>query len=169
MLWEIVCGYRRLFGVSAEIPDVTGGFQNGPGVKIYIWEVQFQSSEWFRGLSVLYWDHRKVSGGPLGGATVGVSGTGVPSLAYLRPAAWLHQWPSTPRLHQRTLKTLARGQGSRGGRHEASSGAASPDRPVREAERSRQGVPREVPVTQAMTTKARRAPARVVSSFPLWC
>ena len=27
-------------------------------------------------------------------------------------------------------------------------------------ERSRQGVPREVPVTQAMTTKARRAPGR---------
>src|SRR4051812_39261099 len=32
------------------------------------------------------------------------------------------------------------------------------------------GVPREVPVTQAMATKgARRAPARAVSSFPLWC
>ena len=31
-------------------------------------------------------------------------------------------------------------------------------------------VPHEVPVTQAMTTKgARWAPARVVSSFPLWC
>src|SRR3954462_4042884 len=32
------------------------------------------------------------------------------------------------------------------------------------------GVPHEVPMTQAMTTKgARRAPARAVSSFPLWC
>ena len=32
------------------------------------------------------------------------------------------------------------------------------------------GVPREVPITQAMTTKgARRVPARAVSSFPLWC
>ena len=39
-----------------------------------------------------------------------------------------------------------------------------------EAERSRTGVPREVLMTQAMTTKgARRAPARAVSSFPLWC
>ena len=32
------------------------------------------------------------------------------------------------------------------------------------------GVPHEVPMTQAMTTKgARRAPARTVSFFPLWC
>ena len=30
-------------------------------------------------------------------------------------------------------------------------------------------VPHDVPVTQAMTTGARRAPARAVSSFPLWC
>ena len=44
-------------------------FQLSRNVKIYIWEVQFQSPEWFRGLSVLYRDHRKVSGGPLGGAT----------------------------------------------------------------------------------------------------
>ena len=39
----------------------------------------------------------------------------------------------------------------------------------RGAKRSRQGAPREVPVTQAMTTKARRVPARTVYSFPLWC
>ena len=38
-----------------------------------------------------------------------------------------------------------------------------------EAERSRRGVPREVPMTQAMTIKTRRAPACAVSSFPLWC
>src|SRR3954462_15864393 len=32
------------------------------------------------------------------------------------------------------------------------------------------GVPHEVPMTQAMTTKgARRAPARAASPFPLWC
>ena len=31
------------------------------------------------------------------------------------------------------------------------------------------GVPREVPVTQAMTIEARRAPSRVVSLFPLRC
>ena len=42
-------------------------------------------------------------------------------------------------------------------------------RACEEAERSRQGVPREVLVTQAMTTKARRAPACIESLFPLWC
>ena len=42
------------------------------------------------------------------GATVGVLGTGVPRLACLRPRAWLHQRPYTARLHQPTLKTLAR-------------------------------------------------------------
>ena len=40
--------------------------------------------------------------------------------------AWLHQWPCTAHLHQQTLKTLARGQASRGGRRETSSGVASP-------------------------------------------
>ena len=30
-------------------------------------------------------------------------------------------------------------------------------------------VPREVPMTQAMMTEARRAPACAVSLFPLWC
>ena len=57
---------------------------------------------------------------------VGVLGTGVPRLACLRPTAWLHQRPCTAHLHQQTLKTLARGQASRGGRHKTSSGAASP-------------------------------------------
>ena len=57
---------------------------------------------------------------------VGVLGTGVPRLACLRPAAWLTQWPSTTRLHQPKLKTLARGQASWGGRHMASLGTASP-------------------------------------------
>ena len=41
-------------------PECHEEFRNGPEVKIYIWEVQFQSREWFRGLSVLYRDHRKV-------------------------------------------------------------------------------------------------------------
>ena len=37
-------------------------------------------------------------------------------------------------------------------------------------QRDQGGVPREVPVTQAMMTQgARRVPARVVSSLPLWC
>ena len=42
------------------------------------------------------------------------------------PTMWLHQRPCTAHLHQQTLKTLARGQASRGGRHKTSSGAASP-------------------------------------------
>mgnify|MGYP005850242657 CR=1 FL=1 len=58
--------------------------------------------------------------------TVGVLGTGVPRLSCLRPTAWLHQRPSTAHLHQQTLKTLARGQSSRGGRRKTSSGAVSP-------------------------------------------
>ncbi len=38
----------------------------------------------------------------------------VPRLACLRPAAWLKEWPSTAHLHQHMLKTLVRGQASRG-------------------------------------------------------
>ena len=49
------------------------------------------------------------------GATVGVLGTGVPRLACLWPAAWLKGRPSMAHLHQHKLKTLARGQASRGG------------------------------------------------------
>ena len=67
------------------------------------------------------------------------------------------------------LKTLTRGQASRGGGRGASSGMASSGWLTRWW-RDQGGVPREVPVTQAMTTKgARRVPARAVSSFPLWC
>ena len=54
--------------------------------------------------------------------TVGVLGTGVPGRACLRPTAWLRQRPMTAHLHQQTLKTLARGQASRGGRHKTSVG-----------------------------------------------
>ena len=77
--------------------------------------------------------------------------------------------PSAAHLHQHKLKTLARGQASRGGRQGASSGTASSGWLTRR--RRVQGrVPHEVPMTQAMTTKgASRAPARAVSSFPLWC
>ena len=92
---------------------------------------------------------------------------GVPRLACLRPAAWLKGWPSMAHLHQHKLKTLVRGQASRGGRHEASSGTASSGWLARRR-RDQGGVPHEVPMTQAMTTEARRAPARVESLFPLW-
>ena len=113
---------------------------------------------------------RDRSGRALGpGATVGVLGTGVPRLACLRPVAWLKWRPSMAHLHQHELKTLARGQALRGGRQEASSGIASSGWLARRR-RDQGGVPHEVPMTQAMTTKgARRALARTVSSFPLWC
>ena len=91
------------------------------------------------------------------GATVGVLKTGVPRLAYLRPTAWLKWWPSTAHLHQHIPKTLARGQASRGRRQEASSGTASSGWLARRR-RDQGRIPHEVPVTQAMTTKARWAP-----------
>ena len=96
---------------------------------------------------------------------VGVLGTGVPRLACLRPAAWLKGGPSTAHLHQHKLKTLARGQASRGGRQGASSGTASSGWLTRRR-RVQGGVPREVPMTQAMTTKgAGRASAEQCPSF----
>ena len=82
---------------------------------------------------------------------VGVLGMGVPGLACLRPAAWLKR-PSTAHLHQHKFKTLARGQASRGGRQGTSSGTASSGWLTRRW-RVQGGVPREVPMTQAMTTK----------------
>ena len=71
-------------------------------------------------------------------------------------------------LRQHKLKTLARGQASRGRRQEASSGTASSGWLARRR-RDQGGVPHKAPVTQAMTTEARRAPACVVSLFPLQC
>ena len=44
-------------------------FQNGPEVKIYIWEVLFWSPKKFRVLSVMYRDHREGPGGPPSGTT----------------------------------------------------------------------------------------------------
>ena len=44
------------------------------------------------------------------GGYFGVLGTGVPRLAYLRPAAWPKRGPSAAHLHQLKLKTLTRGQ-----------------------------------------------------------
>src|SRR4051812_38637070 len=103
------------------------------------------------------------------GATVGVLGTGVPRLAYLRPAAWLQGGPARPIFINTRPKTLTRGQTSRDGRRRASSGTASSGWLMRRR-RDQGGVPHKVPMTQAMTTKgARRAPARSASSFPLWC
>ena len=44
-------------------------FRNGPEVKFYIWEVVMRTPESFGGIPVLYRDHRRGSGGPLGGST----------------------------------------------------------------------------------------------------
>ena len=68
------------------------------------------------------------------GATVGILGTGVPRLACLRPAAWLKRGPARPIFINTRLKTLARGQASRGGRRKTSSGAASLGRLTRGGE-----------------------------------
>ena len=77
--------------------------------------------------------------------------------------------PARPIFINTRLKTLARGQASRGGRHDTSSGAASSGWLARRR-RDQGRVPREVPMTQAMTTQgARRVPARAASFFPLWC
>ena len=104
------------------------------------------------------------------GATVGILGTGVPRLAYLRPTAWLHQRPGTAHLHQQTLKTLARGQDSRGGRRKTSSGAASPGRLARGREikaRQTSRGSRDVSHDDRDQAGARRAPAHSVLVSPL--
>ena len=97
---------------------------------------------------------------------------GVPRLACLRPAAWLKDWPSTAHLHQHTLKTLARGQASRG----RMTGSFLRHGLVRlaceEAERSRRGTSRGANDTSQddrSQAGARWAPACAVSMFPLWC
>ena len=84
-----------------------------------------------------------MSGRALGpGATVGVLGTGVPRLACLRPATWLHQRPCTAHLHQQTLKTLTRGQDSRVVRRKTPSWAGSPGRLARGGEIKARGTSR---------------------------
>ena len=97
------------------------------------------------------------------------SGNGGPQTCLPAACGVAKRGPSAAHLHQHKPKTLARGQASRGGRHGASSCTASSGWFARRR-RDQGGVPHEVPVTQAMTTKgARRAPAHAVSSFPLWC
>src|SRR3954469_17041612 len=97
------------------------------------------------------------------GATVGVLGTGGPRLACLRRGSG--GGPTWPIFINTKLKTLARGQASRGGRQGASSGTASLGWLTRRR-RNQGGVPHEVPMTQAMTIKgARRALARAASSL----
>ena len=93
------------------------------------------------------------------GVIVVVLGMGVSRLICQRPAAWLKEWPSTAHLHQHMFRTLARGQASRGEQQEASSDTTSSGWLARRR-RDQGRVPHQVPVTQAMTTEARRAPGR---------
>ena len=67
--------------------------------------------------------------------------------------------PVQPIFISTRLKTLVRGQASRGGRRKASSGTASPGRLARRR-RDQGRVPREVLVTQAITIEIRQAPGR---------
>ena len=97
------------------------------------------------------------------------SGNGGPQTCLPAACGVAQRGPSMAHLHQHKLKTLARGQASRGGRQGASSGTASSGWLTRRR-RDQGGVPCEVPMTQALTTKgASQAPARAMSSFPLWC
>ena len=72
----------------------------------------------------------------------------------------------------KAFKTLARGQASRAGRCKTSSGAASPGRLARGGEikagETSRG-PHDVSHDDRDQASARRALARVVSFFPLWC
>ena len=97
---------------------------------------------------------------------------GVPRLACLRPAAWLKQWPSAAHLHQLKLKTLVRGQASRGRRQESFLRSSLVRLAREEAERSRRGTSRgarDASRDDQSQVGARRAPACAVSLFPLWC
>ena len=96
------------------------------------------------------------------------SGNGDPQTCLPAACGVAQRGPSMAHLHQHKLKTLARGQASRGGRQGASSGTALSGWLTRRR-REQGGVPHEVPVTQAMMTRARQAPAYAVSLFPLWC
>ena len=94
---------------------------------------------------------------------------GVPRLACLWPAVWLHQLPSTAHLHQPNTQDPREGPSLAGRTTQGFLRGGLTRQAREEAERLRQGVPREVLMTQAMTIKTRRAPAYAVSSFPLWC
>ena len=94
---------------------------------------------------VLAGDGRNAAARPLlgpGKVFVGVLGMGVPRLACLRPAAWLKEWPSMAHLHQHMLKTLARGQASRGRTAGGFLGHGLVMLAREEAERSRRGTSR---------------------------
>ena len=81
---------------------------------------------------------------------VGVLGTRVPRLACLRPAAWL--------IFISTSSRPSRGAKPRGVDERELPQARPRQAGSRGGGEIKAGVPREVPVTQAMTIEARRAP-----------
>ena len=98
------------------------------------------NDEWEPTIKIRIKDHECFAFCDLGASvSVGILGTGVPRLACLRPTVWLEEWPSTTHLHQHMLKTLARGQASRGGRQESFLRSSLVRVAREEAERSRQG------------------------------
>src|SRR3954465_16069851 len=64
-----ICSNPNVVRSPGRDPGRHKEFRNGPEVKIYIWKVIIRTSGQVSGLSVLYRDHRRVPGGPPGGAT----------------------------------------------------------------------------------------------------
>ena len=83
------------------------------------------------------------------------SGNGGPQTCLPAACGVARRRPSTAHLHQRKFRTLARGQASRGGRQGASTRTVCSGCVTRRG-RVQGGVPHEVPMSQAMTTKGAR-------------
>ena len=92
------------------------------------------------------------------------SGNGGPQTCLPAACGVARRGATTAHLHQHRPKTLARGQASRGGRRGASSGAASSGW-LTWRQRNQGGVPHEVPMTQAMTTKGAGLRSVLLSSL----
>ena len=112
------------------------------------------SAPWARGLLSAFWER------------------GSPDLPPCGPRHGCASRPIWPIFINKAFKTLARGQASRGGRHKTSSGAASPGWLARSGEIKARLTSRgsnDASHDDRNQVGARRAPARAVSLFPLWC
>ena len=81
----------------------------------------YQTEKWCRRVDIfemeaswspMYYADVRDKGTGVAHGYVGVLGTRVPRLAYLRPSAWLHQWPGMTHIPQQPLKSLMRAQAS---------------------------------------------------------
>ena len=122
------CPRPQAFGARGA-PNLTLGFAAKPS----------PSAPWARGLLSVFWEW------------------GSPDLPAYGPWRGCAGRSVRPIIINKTFKTLVRGQASRGGRRKATSQTASPGRLARRR-RDQGGVPRDVPMMQAMTIEARRAP-----------